>query len=83
MPAFMDFFNLYIIVFLQIITGFHFFTKFIGKKVNLFYYLLFAISGTFSITVIQNPGMADFMVYIFLLILSGIFIIIFLEFYLF
>lgn len=74
MPAFMDFFNLYIIVFLQIITGFHFFTKFIGKKVNLFYYLLFAISGTFSITVIQNPGMADFMVYIFLLILSGIFI---------
>ena len=74
MPAFMDFFNLYIIVFMQIITGFHFFTKFIGKRVDLFYYLLFAISGTISITLIQNSSMADFIVYILLLILSGIFI---------
>lgn len=64
-----DFFNIYIMGSIQILTGFYFFTKFLGKKAHLIYYVLFT-----AIMLIPAGRIIDIFVYILLLAVSGIYI---------
>lgn len=73
MSAGFDFFNVYIMGIIQMLTGFYFFTKFLVQKTGLLYYLLFAISSAAVIIFIEN-SLAVLIIYALLLFISGVFV---------
>lgn len=74
MPAGLDFFNIYIMGIIQILTGFCFFTKFLDKKASFLYYLLFVLPvSSVIIAVIENP-LTLTLAYGILLVITGVFI---------
>lgn len=74
MADYLDFFNGYMIVFLQIFTGFYFLTRFLKKKVKPIYYLLSAVVGTGIIRGIFAGSTAGILVFVLLLAAGGIFV---------
>ncbi len=58
----------------QVLTGFYFLTGFLQKKVKFYFYLLFALFWTVFIKVIPTDRITEFLVYILLLTVSGIFV---------
>lgn len=68
----MDFFNTYIMGYVQMLTGFYFFTKFSQKKLNCHYYVLFSAVGFIIIQVIPAGTIAEFLSYALLLAAYGI-----------
>lgn len=82
MEAYIDFFNIYVMGIVQMLTGFHFFTGFLKRKVKPVYYAVFAVFGLVATWVLRTGGgigmgnsrLADFFVYILLLVAFGIFL---------
>ena len=72
--VYLDFFNRYIMTGVQILTGFHFYTKFLKKEVKPICYLLFAILGTAIIPTIRAGNIVEFVLYVLLLSASGLFL---------
>ncbi len=73
MVDYMDFFNKYIMGNAQALTGFYFLTRFLQKKVKLYFYILFALFWTFFTEVIPTNRITEFLIYILLLTVSGLF----------
>ena len=73
MVDYMDFFNKYIVGNTQALTGFYFLTRFLQKKVKLYFYILFALFWTFFTEVIPTNRITEFLIYILLLTVSGLF----------
>lgn len=73
MVDYMDFFNKYIMGNTQALTGFYFLTRFLQKKVKLYFYILFALFWTFFTEVIPTNRITEFLIYILLLTVSGLF----------
>lgn len=69
----MDFFNIYIMGNAQVLTGFYFLTRFLQKKVKIYFYVLLALFWTVSTEAISTDRIEEVLVYILLLIISGIF----------
>lgn len=74
MTKYMDFFNIYIMGNAQVLTGFYFLARFLQKKVKIFNYILFALFWTVITNVIPTDRIEEFLVYILLLVISGIII---------
>lgn len=74
MVDYLDLFNRYIMGSIQMLTGFHFLTRFLKRKVNLIYYLLFAAVGIALMMVVRAGSIAEIFAYILLLIAGGIFV---------
>lgn len=74
MTGFIDFFNVYIMGSVQMLFGFHFFARFLHKKAAFQFYLLFAVCGMAVIHFMPSGRIAEFGVYVLLLMVSGIFI---------
>lgn len=74
MTEYMDFFNIYIMGNAQVLTGFCFLARFLQKKVKIYFYILFALFWTVFSEVIPTDRIEEFLVYILLLVISGIFI---------
>lgn len=72
MTEYMDFFNIYIMGNAQALMGYYFFSKFLQKKVKIFDYVLFALFWTVITDVIPTDRIEEFLVYILLLVISGI-----------
>lgn len=72
MTDYMDFFNLYLIGYAQVLTGFYFLTRFLHKKMRPGYYFLFAIAGFAIINAIPSNRMTELLTYAVFLALSGI-----------
>ncbi len=73
MTDYMDFFNTYIMGNAQVLTGFYFLTRFLQKKVKFYFYILFALFWTVLTKTIPAGRITEFLVYILLLTVSGIF----------
>ncbi len=69
-----DFFNIYIMGSIQMLTGAYFLVKFLQKKMNLYFYFLFAIFCLVILTVIPDGRIIEFLVYSLLLMACGIFV---------
>lgn len=69
---FSDFFNIYIMGIIQILTGFHFFTRFLKKEAAPIHYILFAVFGIAAIMLIPTGSIIEFFAYILLLTAAGI-----------
>ena len=69
----MDFFNVYIMGNAQVLMGFYFLTRFLQKKVKIYFYILLALIWTIFTEVIPTDRIEEFLVYILLLTVSGIF----------
>lgn len=67
-----DFFNRYIMGSIQMFIGFYFYTKYLGKKINPIYCLLFSIVGITMIESVKAGNITKFILYIFLLSIIGI-----------
>lgn len=67
----LDFFNQYIMGSMQMFTGFYFYTRFLKKKIKPVYYFLFTVLGITVIQSVRAGKMAEFMLYILLLSISG------------
>lgn len=74
MTNYMEFFNIYIMGNAQAFVGFYFLTRFLQKKVKIYFYILFALFWTLFTEVIATGRIGEFLVYILLLVISGIFI---------
>lgn len=74
MDDYMDFFNSYVIGIIQMLTGFHYFTRFLQKKAGAFAYLMFLLCAIAVITFLPGGSIIEFLGYGLLLIASGIFI---------
>ena len=72
MTEYMDFFNIYIMGNAQALTGFYFLARFLQKKVKIFHYILFALFWTVITDVMPTDRIEEFLVYILLLVISGI-----------
>lgn len=72
MPAFMEFYHEYLMGSAQMLTGFYFFARFLQKKVRPYYYVLFAVFGLIILKRFPCGGILEFLVYVLLLIASGI-----------
>ena len=70
----MDFFNEYITGNAQVLTGFYFLTRFLKKKVKFYFYILFAFFWTVFTEVFSTGRMEEFLIYILLLAVNGIFV---------
>ena len=70
----LDFFNNYIMAIIQMLTGFHYYTKFMKKKVHFTAYMLFGALGMTVITVVSIGGMYSFMAYVLMLMVWGLFV---------
>jgi len=70
----MDFFNVYVMGNAQVLTGFYFLTRFLQKKVKLYFYFLFALFWTVFTEVIPTDRITEFLIYILLLTVSGFFV---------
>lgn len=74
MVDYMDFFNEYIMGNAQVLTGFYFLTRFLKKKVKFYFYILFAFFWTVFTAVFSTGRMEEFLIYIVLLAVNGIFV---------
>lgn len=74
MASYMDFFNVYIMGNAQALTGFYFLVRFLQKKVRIYFYILFALFWTVFTKSIPTDRIEEFLLYILLLVISGIFI---------
>lgn len=72
MTDYMDFFGVYVMGSVQVLTGFHFLIRFLQKKVKLHSYVLFVLSWVVILEVIPTGGITDFLVYTLMLTVSGI-----------
>ncbi len=70
----MDFFNIYIMGIIQMLTGFYILTKFLNKKANIIYQLILVMSGTIILHLVQDSSIASFLAFVLLLLIEGIFI---------
>lgn len=68
----LDFFNVCIMGSIEVLTGFHFFTRFLQRKVSFIYYILFAMFGIAVMTNFQAGSMMEFFAYVLLLIAGGV-----------
>lgn len=69
----MDFFNIYIMGIIQMLTGFYILTKFLNKKANIIYQLILVMSGTIILYLVQDSSIASFLAFVLLLLTEGIF----------
>lgn len=72
MGDYIDFFNRYIISGIQMLIGFCFFMKFLQKKGDRHYYLLFAASGTAVMLMLPGDNIVAYLVYTLFLIMIGL-----------
>lgn len=70
----MDFFNIFVMGSIQILMGFYFLTRFLKKRVKCLYFFLFATAGFVVISGIPSGSVIEFVLYVLLLIIGGIFI---------
>lgn len=70
----LDFFSVYVMGEIQMLTGFYFFTRLLKKRVGRGYYLLFALVGIVVIEIIPSGRIPEFLAYILMLILGGLLI---------
>ncbi len=73
MVSYLDFINEYIMGSVQMLVGFRFLVRFLGKKARFFHYLLFAAAGVALIRLVQGGRIAEFLAYALLLVAAGIF----------
>ncbi len=73
MTDYIDFFNIYIMGNAQVLTGFYFLTRFLQKKAKFYFYILFALFWTVLTEVIPTDRITEFLIFILLLTISGIF----------
>ncbi len=69
MTDWLDFFSVYILGGIEILTGFYFFVRFLQRKIPFIYHILFAVIAT---VVIPSGGITQFLVYVLLLIAAGV-----------
>lgn len=74
MADYMDFFNIYIMGCIQMMTGFHFFARLLHKEIKFYCYLLFAVCSIAVIHYGPDGRMAEFAAYVLMLAVSGILI---------
>lgn len=74
MENYISIFNSYIIGSMQMLTGFFFFIRFLHKKGRLFYYLLFAASGSIVMFAAPAGSIAEYLIYTLFLIIIGVFV---------
>lgn len=67
----LDFFNVYVMGSIELLTGFYFFTRFLQRKVKVIYYILFAVLGIAVMTVSPFSGIWEFLIYSLLFIAGG------------
>ncbi len=72
MEDYIDFFNRYILGNAPIVIGFYFFTKFLNKKVKIYYYLLFAVIGFAVMQMAYEGSIVQYLIYTLLLMAAGI-----------
>lgn len=70
----LDIFNVYVMGSIEMLTVFHFFTRFLKKKVKFIYYILFAIFGIAVIRIFTDDSIMELLVYVLLLMAGGFFI---------
>lgn len=70
----LDIFNVYVMGSIEMLTVFHFFTRFLKKKVKFIYYILFAIFGIAVIRIFTDGSIMELLVYVLLLMVGGFFI---------
>ena len=63
----LDIFNVYVMGSIEMLTVFHFFTRFLKKKVKFIYYILFAIFGIAVIRIFTDGSIMELLVYVLLL----------------
>lgn len=73
MDAYMDFFNTDIMGSVQVLIGLYFLSGFLQKKVKFYGYFLLAFVWIVMIKVIPDGRITEFLVYVLLLTVSGIF----------
>lgn len=71
MENFFDFFNDYIMGIVQMFAGFHYYTKFLNRKVHMALELLFVGCGAAAMIMIQKIGINSFLCYVLILIVWG------------
>lgn len=74
MTDYIDIFNIYIMGNAQVLTGFYFLNRFLQKKVKIYFYIIFAFVWTVLTEVIPAGRTGEFLIYILLLVIGGIFI---------
>ena len=72
MAVYMDFFNIYIMGCVQMLTGFYVLTRFLQKKVKPYFYLLLAIVWCLCTRFIPVGRTAEFLGFVMLLTVSGV-----------
>ncbi len=72
MAVYMDFFNIYIMGCVQMLTGFYFLTRFLQKKVKPYFYLLLAIVWCLGTRFIPVGRTAESLGFVMLLMVSGV-----------
>ena len=70
----LDIFNVYIMGSIEMLTVFHFFTRFLKKKVKFIYYILFAFLGMTIMMFFPTGSIMELLVYVLLLMAGGFFI---------
>ena len=68
----LDIFNVYVMGSIEMLTVFHFFTRFLKKKVKFIYYILFAIFGIAVIRIFTDGSIMELLVYVLLLMAKRI-----------
>lgn len=70
----LDFFNVCFMGSIEVLMGFHFFTRFLQRKVRFIYYIVFVVFGIAVMVNFPAGSIMEFFVYILLLIAAGIII---------
>ena len=70
----LDIFNVYVMGSIEMLTVFHFFTRFLKKKVKFIYYILFAFLGMTIMMFFPTGSIMELLVYVLLLMAGGFFI---------
>lgn len=74
MINYIDFFNNYVMGSVQMAIGFYLLTRFLKKKVKLYFYFFMALLGMAVVMIISSSGIIDFLIFLLLLTGGGIFI---------
>ena len=67
----LDIFNVYVMGSIEMLTVFHFFTRFLKKKVKFIYYILFAFLGMTIMMFFTTGSIMELLVYVLLLMAEG------------
>lgn len=70
----MDFFNEYVMGSVQMLFGFYFFTRILHRKIGFYFYPLFAVCGTLVLHFVSAGAIAEFGIFILLLMASGVWV---------